>query len=467
MRCGPVLLTLLALLVRPAPLSAQLLLEFSADERARIAAHGPWPPPAVRDRSNRVDGRASAIALGRRLFADTRLSADGSMSCATCHRPELAFQDGHAVARGRAPGRRNTPGLLDVAQQRWFGWDGGHDTLWGASLAPILDPREMAGSLSGTATLLRSDPVLASAFRRAFGGGPPVDDETAAVDAAKALAAYLATLASPRTPFDAFRDALLRGDRRAAARYPLAAQRGLKLFIGSARCHLCHAGPLFSHGEFADVGRPFFLPGGGVDAGRHEGLRRLLADRGSRLGPYSDAAADDPRAALTRHLVPLHRHFGEFRVPGLRQLELTAPYMHDGSLATLEDVVRHYSELDEDRLHADGERILRRLDLTPQQSADLRAFLRSLSSPDRAPRPRSGLTPAAGSARWPRRPGRRSGNARCRTGARHWPARIAPPCRKSGKAPAAQIRPWLRRRARARTACPPPPRAGGPRRPGA
>jgi cytochrome c peroxidase len=159
----------------------------------------------------------------------------------------------------------------------------------------------------------------------------------------------------------------------------MAAQRGLRLFIGEARCHVCHAGPTFSNGEFADIGRPFFVPGG-VDPGRHAGLQRLLASPMNRLGPFNDAGGADPRAVTTRHVVVLHRHFGEFRVPGLRELPSTAPYMHDGSLATIEDVVRHYSELDEDRLHADGERILRRLNLSPGQAADLAAFLRTLGS---------------------------------------------------------------------------------------
>lgn len=99
----------------------------------------------------------------------------------------------------------------------------------------------------------------------------------------------------------------------------------------------------------------------------------------NRLGPHNDAGAADPRAVTTRHVALEPRHFGEFRVPTLRQLVHTAPYMHAGCLERIEDVVRHYSELDEDRLHADGERILRRLDLTPAQAADLAAFLRSLS----------------------------------------------------------------------------------------
>lgn len=354
------------------------LLDFTPDERDRIAAHGPWPPPSGRDDANRVEAHPAAAAWGRALFAERRLSAGGQLSCATCHVPARAFQDGRPTASGRAAGRRNTPGLLDVAQQRWFGWNGAADSLWSASLAPMLAPDEMGQRVATLAALVRGDAGLRRGYVSAFGTPPPPDDERVVVDVGKALAAYQATLVSPRTAFDAFRDALLRGDRVAAARYPLAAQRGLRLFVGEARCSVCHAGPRFSNGEFADIGVPFFVPGG-VDPGRHGGLLALLASRYNRLGPHNDAGPGDARAVTTRHVVVEPRHFGEFRVPPLRQLVHTAPYMHDGSLARIEDVVRHYSELDEERLHADGERILRPLRLDAGQAADLAAFLRTLS----------------------------------------------------------------------------------------
>jgi cytochrome c peroxidase len=358
--------------------SAAGLLDFSDRERAQIAAHGPWPPPPAVDASNRVQDLSAAQDFGRLLFGDPRLSADGRRSCASCHDPSRAFQDGRATALGRHAGIRNTPALLDVAQQRWFGWGGSHDTLWAASLAPILDPREMGHSLASLAATARAVPAWQARYRAVFGAPMPGDDQRLAVDLAKALAAHQATLVSPRTPFDDFRDALARGDRAAAAAYPLAAQRGLRLFIGEARCSVCHAGPRFSNGEFGDVGVRFFVPGG-VDPGRHTGLTELKASRLNRLGPYNDAGDADPAAVATRHVVQAHRHFGEFKVPGLRQAVHTAPYMHNGSLATLEDVVRHYDQLDEERLHADGERILRPLRLQPDQREDLLAFLHSLS----------------------------------------------------------------------------------------
>ena len=360
---------------------APALLDFSVAERARIAAHGPWPQPALSEPANRAQGRAAAVAWGRALFFDPRLSASGRLSCASCHVPAQTFQDGRATARSSPvanPGHRNTPSLLDAAERRWLGWDGAHDSLWAASLAPLLARDEMGRSAASLAALARRDVRWRAAHRAAFGRALPSDDEALLVDVAKVLAAYQATLRSPRNAFDAFRDALVRGDLRAAARYPIAAQRGLRLFIGHGRCSVCHAGPAFSNGEFADVGVPFFTRQG-VDTGRHGGLQQLQGSPMSRLGPYNDAGAGDPRAVTTRHVLIEPRHFGEFRVPGLRQLGRTSPYMHDGSLATVEDVVRHYSQLNEERLHADGQRILRRLDLSAGEAADLAAFLHSLS----------------------------------------------------------------------------------------
>ena len=154
----------------------------------------------------------------------------------------------------------------------------------------------MGQTFTSIAALVRGSPQLAASYRQAFARAPGTDDERLGVDAAKALAAFIATLASPRTAFDDFRDALLRGDRAAAARYPVAAQRGLRLFIGSARCAVCHAGAAFSNGEFADIGRPFFITDG-VDPGRYRGLQKLLASPMNRLGPHDDAGSADPRAS--------------------------------------------------------------------------------------------------------------------------------------------------------------------------
>lgn len=291
------------------------------------------PPTPRPDASNAALKRPLAQTFGAPLFFDARLSANGQLACASCHQPNRAFQDGLATALGRTQGHRNTPSLLDAAQWRWLGWDGAHDSLWAASLTPLLSHTEMHQTVPGLAERVRASPTLEAGYRDAFQGSLPTDDTELVVNIGKALAAYQSTLISPRTPFDAFRDAIARGDSANAAQYPLAAQRGLRLFLGEGRCTFCHAGPHFTNGEFGDIGIPFFVPGG-VDAGRYKGLEKLLASPYNRLGKHNDAGGQDPRAVSTRHVNLQPRHFGEFRVPSLRQLTHTAPYMHNGSMAT-------------------------------------------------------------------------------------------------------------------------------------
>jgi cytochrome c peroxidase len=382
--------------------AAAQVLDFSDAERRAILRHGPWPAPWARDPSNRVSGNADAIALGARLFFEPRLSPSGTVLCASCHVPYLAWQDGRAVAHGLETATRNTQSLLNARYNRWFGWSGAGDSLWAQSLRPILEAREMGGSLAHAAAVVRGDRQYACGYEQAFGAPPPGADEALFADLGKALAAFQETLVSGRSAFDEFRDALERGDLEAQARYPRAAQRGLRIFVGKGACNACHVGPGFTNGEFHDIGIRFFVAGGGVDPGRHEGVKRLQASPFNLLGRYNDerkGQAGDGEAApasatKTRHVALEHRNFGEFKVPSLRDVARTAPYMHNGSLATLADVVRHYSELNLDRLHADGESVLRPLRLAPQESADLVAFLESLSGRDAAPAPlRAPLSP--------------------------------------------------------------------------
>jgi cytochrome c peroxidase len=363
---------LLILLLAVAPAAAA----FTEAEARAIASHGPWPPAFRPDPSNRASGNPDAIELGERLFFERRLSANGEVSCSRCHLPERNWTDGEARARGLALTDRNTPSITNVRLARWFGWDGAHDSLWSQGIRPILDAKEMGASAAHVATLVRGDADFACRYRKAF-GAPPADDERVLVDVAKALAAFQETVASARTPFDEFRDALAQGDAAGIARYPEAAKRGLALFIGKGSCNVCHAGPAFSNGEFHDTGIPFFIEPGRVDPGRHEGIRKLLASRFNLLGPYSDDAAR-ATATGTRHVALEHRNFGEFKTPTLRNLALTAPYMHNGRLATLRDVVQHYSTVSPDRLHSDGEAILKPLRLSEQEARDLVAFLESL-----------------------------------------------------------------------------------------
>jgi cytochrome c peroxidase len=252
--------------------------------------------------------------------------------------------------------------------------------LWAQSIRPIVDGKELGLSPELLKEVLSADSGLAGSYARVFHTDPATDQpETALVNVAKALASFLETIVTRRTPFDDFRDALERDDAAAMARFPVAAQRGLSLFVGKGRCSLCHGGPNFSSGEFEDTGVPYFVANGLVDPGRHGGIAILHASPFNLLGRYNDSTHEEEGTA-TRHVEQLHRNWGEFRVPSLRNVAGTAPYMHNGSLKTLEDVVTHYSEVDEERLHGDeGARLLRPLRLTAQEKSDLVTFLSTLS----------------------------------------------------------------------------------------
>jgi cytochrome c peroxidase len=374
------------------------LLQYSGLEIRTILRHGPWPPAVPRDSSNRVSGEPRAIALGRRLFFDPRLSANGTVACANCHVPEKTWSDGRTRAVGLAPLDRNTPSIVNVGLARWFSWDGGADSVWSQALRAMLHSNEMGTSAARVSRAVAGDPSFACQYAAAFGHAPTSrSDDDVLVDAAKAIAAFVETLVSGRTEFDEFRDALACGDREAAARYPLAAQRGLRIFVGKGNCSVCHFGPSFTNGEFHDVGVPFMAATGRVDPGRYEGIKRLRADPYNLLGKHNDDTSGIT-ATKTRHVDLQQVAFGQFKTPSLRNVELTAPYMHNGRFATLQEVVLHYSNLDPERLHADGEQLLQPLKLSDGEVDDLLAFLRTLTdsrstAPLAEPQPIAGCAP--------------------------------------------------------------------------
>ena len=373
-------IALLGTLLGSATVRGELLVFTDAEVRA-IVRHGPWPQPALRDPSNRASGDEHAIALGQRLFFDERLSANGAIACGTCHVPAKAWTDGRQKAAGLAPLDRNAPSVVNAGLLRWFSWDGGADSLWAQALRAMLHPSEMGTSAQRVAERLRADRELACLYETAFGADAlQRDDERVLVDSAKAIAAFVATLGSGRSAFDEFRDSLARGEADVAARYPLPAQRGVRIFVGRGNCTICHFGPSFTDGEFHDVGVPFMSGPGRVDAGRYEGIKRLRADPYNLLGKYS-ADPSGASATKTRHVELQQANFGQFKTPSLRNVELTAPYMHEGRYATLREVVLHYSDLDVERLHLHGEQLLRPLKLSPDEVDDLVAFLRTLTDP--------------------------------------------------------------------------------------
>jgi len=354
--------------------------ELSTDERARVLSLGPWPPPRRADPSNRVSGLPQAIELGRRLFRDPRMSSVGYVACVTCHQPDRAFTDTKARAHGLADLPRNTPALFNLRQQRWFGWGGSSDSLWMASIRPILDPRELDGSLATITRLFARDAELAACYRRVFGVSPLRRPERTAVNVGKALAAFQETLVTGRTPFDEFRDALARGDVAAAAVYPAAARRGLRLFVGTAGCVRCHSGPNLSDGEFHAGGAADLAATGVVDEGRLDGVRILMRSPMNLAGRFNDDAARR-HAAATRRLVADADLRGRFRTPSLRNVAVTAPYFHDGGADALTQAVQHVVAPVPAGLPPTGG------SLSAQQVADLSAFLLTLTDRDGARRP--------------------------------------------------------------------------------
>lgn len=366
--------------------------EFTREEVRSILQHGPWPSRWSRDPSNRVSGKRAAIELGEQLFFDPRLAGGGAVSCASCHVPAKNFTDGRKLGFGVDEVERNTPTVVNVRYNRWFGWDGGNDNLWAQSLRPLLDVRELATTEDAVAAHVRNDALLNCGYRRAFGDSAAAEpDETVFVNIGKALAAYQETLVSGRTPFDDFRDALQRGDRRAMAQYPADAKRGLRIFVGRGACSVCHFGPGFSNGEFHETGVGVLGKRNKIDWGRYQGIKMLKASRFNLEGQFNDDPARST-ALSTRHVSLGPINFEQFRVPALRNVALTAPYMHNGSFESLKDVVRHYSNFDPALMHQvhlnddqgvpvplPPDTLLKPLKLSDGEIDDVVAFLNSLT----------------------------------------------------------------------------------------
>jgi cytochrome c peroxidase len=278
------------------------------------------------------------VALGERLFFDPELSASGAVSCASCHRPERAFSDSVPISPGvfGRTGQRNAPALVNRAYGRTFFWDGRAATLEEQVLHPIQDSVEMGQPLAALAERLRRSARYRAEFRRAF--GRPAIDSTAV---ARALASYVRTIRSGNAPVDRWRD----GDSSALSPD---ARRGFALFTGRANCVTCHVGPNFTDEEFHNTGV-------------------------SARSDLRNGASDPGRAGVTG----LPRNQGAFKTPTLRDVVLSAPYMHDGSMGTLEQVVAFYDSGGRANPMLDPE--IKPLGLTKQERSDLVAFLRALT----------------------------------------------------------------------------------------
>jgi cytochrome c peroxidase len=383
-------------------------------EQVRRVREMGWPGPPPRDPTNRWADSDAAAALGHALFFDRGLSSSGSVSCATCHRPDRAFSDGLHVARGVGTGPRRTMTVLDSSHQKWLGWDGRADSLWSQALQPIERDIELGSTRRRALERVSKDPTLRQRWQDAFAQAPlaPQDASAEQVDAAfailgKAIAAYERRLATGPSALDRWVE-LWKRDGAPAELTPdetmsASALRGLVLFTGRAGCWQCHGGPMLSDGEFHALGAPGRPErGGGVssDAGRFGGVGALKASPFTAAGIHSDDRSGE-KSALVESLVSVPDQFGAMRTPSLRHAGLGGPYFHEGQFDSLEDVVRFYSTLEgAQSLDHHQEQVLKRLDLSPGESADLVAFLRSAagSAPPQVWTSDPWLVPAPGPA---------------------------------------------------------------------
>lgn len=358
--------------------ASELSVEFTDSEKALLSAFTPWPTAIPADSGNEYSGIRWAEVLGEKLFNDPVLSGNQTISCSSCHLSALGFAESTALAEaGMRPHVRNTQGLLNVAYQRWFGWDGGADSLWSASLRPLLSNIEMGANIDDLATRLRNIDYLADAMQSADVDIRNLGDKNLVVSVSKFIGAYMRTLVSGQTDFDRYLSSLLNEAGEPSA-YSASAKRGMKLFFGEGNCFACHFGENFSNGEFHDIGRPFFTGVGKVDPGRYNGIQRIKKDPFSLNGAFNGTHVES-EILKTTTVKSGQINFGQWRTPSLRNLLLTAPYMHDGSLSTLREVVDYYADIDPARLHTKGEAILRPLNWSDSERNDLVEFLTTLT----------------------------------------------------------------------------------------
>ena len=345
-------------------------------------------PPLPGDPSNAVADHPAAQRLGHRLFFDVRLSANGAVSCATCHQPALRFTDGLPRAVGLAVGPLNTMSLVGTAYSPWFFWNGRRDSLWAQAASPLESPIEQGVSRAEATRLVARDPEYQATYEALFGPLPPLPDgepvtaqeeaavTSAFVNIAKVIAAYERLLLPGETRFDRYAAGLAQGGATIPnAQFTHQEAEGLRLFIGKAQCINCHNGPLLTNHEFHNTG---VLPAIGAlpDKGRAEGVRLVFEDPLNCLGAHSDNPSKG--CAELRFARTGDDLIAAQRTPSLRNLKGTAPYMHAGQIATLAEALDHYNRAQGAIV---GHNEAKPLGLLPYELRRLEAFLNTLDGP--------------------------------------------------------------------------------------
>jgi cytochrome c peroxidase len=359
-------------------------------------------PPLPLDPSNLVADDPAAAEFGHRLYFDTRLSSNGQVACATCHKPELMFTDGLALAVGVGIGPMHTPSLVGLSYSPWFYWDGRKDSQWAQALAPLEAKHEHATDRVQLLRLISSDTVYRDMYENVFGplslpamlpetGTPQGDAQQQSnwntleretqtdisqffANLGKAIAAYERKILPGGTRFDDYAAQVAAGSDDDNA-LNNSEKSGLKLFIGKGQCVTCHNGPLFTNHEFHNTG--VLAVGGKMPSmGRYDGVRISQEDSFNCLGKFSDASAQE--CIELRFARDTNDLVGAMKTPTLRNISETAPYMHGGQMTDLAQVVNHYNDAPSSMLSHNeakplGLRIVERIQLED--------FLLTLSAP--------------------------------------------------------------------------------------
>jgi len=373
-----------------------------------------------KDRTNAYADNEKAAALGKSLFFDKRLSGAGDVSCATCHDPSHGWRDGKALpkvfmdprmpgAQSAGLGKRKVPTLWNLGYNRWFFWDGRMDSMWSQALGPFENPKEMqGGSRLQHAHVIYGDKDLRKQYEGLFGklpdlsdtkrfplrGCPMPDDPKGAFNSAwqsmskedqdsinrvysnlgKSIAAFERKIVSRHSKFDTYAEGLLENKPEKLAAFTDHEKNGLKLFVGKAKCEACHSGPNFTDNSFHNLR----VPSKNEDMGRFAGIDQVKENLFNTAGPFSDDPAQGKQRLEGLKAKPVNR--GQLKTPGLRNIDTLGPYMHQGQMATLRDVVKYYSTLEGAvPLKGPDEHLLVATHLGDAEIDDLVSFLRTLT----------------------------------------------------------------------------------------
>ncbi len=372
-------------------------------------------PPLPPDPSNRVADDPRAAALGRVLFFDTRLSANGEVACATCHLPDRQFQDDLPLGQGVGTTSRRTMPIAGMAYAPFLFWDGRKDSLWAQALGPLESAVEHGGDRTRYAHLVAD--LYAAEYEAVFGplpdlaalplrAGPVADPAAAAAwealsedkreivnrvfaNIGKAIASYERTILPSETRFDSW---VASEDFPAPGFLSEDEIAGLRMFVGEGECINCHNGPLLTDNHFHNTGVPA-VPGLPNDLGRAAGVRLVQEDPLNCLGPYSDAEPE--QCAELRFVADAGEELMRaYKPPSLRGAASRPPYMHAGQIGTLDEVLAHYAKAP---ATPEGHSELRPKTLTEKERAQIIAFLATLdpSWPRRSRSPRRNPEPLA------------------------------------------------------------------------